>query len=184
MTWSKNPSSILPLKLAIITLYPRPLSICFIPSVRIISRNIAGIERGLHDFNGEVSSVRIYNYTLSDEAYPYELLRVRNQHTANQHITYGIRDNRYDDDQYLMLQYEFWPYSYESGKFMQEGDRQIAELDKVRNNEPLNCNIDAEAMGFYKIRLQTLDEAGNLLGSTKQPFEIWVYPVEWNFEFY
>ena len=60
-----------------------------------------------------------------------------------------------------MLKYEFWPYSYESGKFVQEGDKQIAELAKVRNNDSLSCNIEAEAMGFYKIRLQTLDETGN-----------------------
>jgi hypothetical protein len=145
--------------------------------VMMVGKGFAGIERGLHNFNGEVTSVRIYNYTLSDEAFVYELLRVRNQHTANQHITYGIRDNRYNDDKYIVLKYEFWPYSYESGKFVQDGDRQIAELDRVRNNEQLNCNITAEAMGFYKIQLQTLDETGTNLG-------IWVYPVEWDFEFY
>jgi len=152
--------------------------------VMMVGKGFAGIERGLHDFNGEVSRVRIYNYTLSDEAFAYELLHVRNQHTASQHITYGIRDNRYNEDKNVVLTYEFWPYSYESGKFVQAGDRQTAELDRVRNNDSLTCNIKAEAMGFYKISLQTLDETGTILGSTKQPFEIWVYPVEWNYEFY
>ena len=152
--------------------------------VMMVGKGFAGIESGLHDFNGEVSRVRIYNYTLPDEAFAYELLHVRNQHTANQHITYGIRDNRYNEDKNVVLTYEFWPYSYESGKFVQAGDRQTAELDRVRNNDSLTCNIKAEAMGFYKISLQTLDETGTILGSTKQPFEIWVYPVEWNYEFY
>jgi hypothetical protein len=150
----------------------------------MVGKGFAGIARGLHDFNGKVKTVRIYSYTLSDEAFTYELLRVRNQHTANQHITYGIRDNRYNDDKNIVLKYEFWPYSYESGKFAQVGDRQTAELDRVGNNDSLNCNIKAEAMGFYKIQLQTLDETGTILGSTIQPFEIWVYPVEWNYEFY
>jgi hypothetical protein len=152
--------------------------------VMMVGKGFAGIERGLHDFNGQVSRVKIYNYTLSDEAVVYELLGIRNQHTANQHILYGIRDHRFNDDKYVVLKYEFWPYSYESGKFVQAGERQIAELDKVRNNEQLNCTINEEDMGFYKIGLQTLDETETILGSTEQPFEIWVYPAEWDFEFY
>ena len=152
--------------------------------VMMVGKGFAGIERGIHELNGEVSGIRIYKYSLSDENYEYELLRVRNQHIANQQVTYSIRDNVSGDDSYIILRYEYWPYKYETGEFVPIGTSQTAELDKVRNNEQLNYSIKTEDIGFYKIHLQTVGETGNILGSTKQPFEVWIYPEAWNFEFY
>jgi hypothetical protein len=152
--------------------------------VMMVGKGFAGIERGIHDFNGEVSGLHIYKYALQDEDYEYELLRVRNQHTANQQITYSIRDKRFDDDKYIVLKYEYRPYKFESDVLVPNGAMQTVEQDKVPNNRQLNYRIKTDDMGFYKIHLQTVDENGNILGSTKQPFEIWVYPREWDFEFY
>ncbi|HEY4787241.1 MAG TPA: hypothetical protein VIH57_14380, partial [Bacteroidales bacterium] len=81
--------------------------------VLMIGKGFAGIEPGLHNFNGKISGVRIYKYSLSQSAPKYELKRVRNQHTENQELIYSIIDGSSDNDKYIILNYEFQPYKFE-----------------------------------------------------------------------
>lgn len=152
--------------------------------VLMVGKGFAGIERGIHDFNGEVSGLRIYKYALSDKHPGFTLLNVRNQHTAGQQVTYEIRDERFGEDKYIIPTYEYWPYKFESGELKPNGNMQTVVQKKVLNKSFLNCMIDADDIGFYKISFQTVDRNGVTLGSTIQPFEIWIYPEEWEFEFY
>jgi len=152
--------------------------------VMMVGKGFAGIERGIHDLNGSVSGLRIYQYSLQTDAHEYELLCVRNQHTVNQKITYRINDRFRDENKLIVREYEYWPYLYESGAMVPVGAMQTKELDKIPNNKELTYIIKSADIGFYKIHLETVDENGALLGSTAQPFEIWIYPGEWEFEFY
>jgi hypothetical protein len=152
--------------------------------VMMVGRGFSGIERGIHHFNGEISAFKIYKYELGDEDYNYEIYYTRNQLIEDQHINYIIQDKQADDDKYIILSYEFQPYKYETGELIPFGEKQTGEKAKYRNNKQLNDIISKEDIGFYKIHLQTTDEEGNVLRSTVQPFEIWVYPNEWGFKFY
>jgi hypothetical protein len=152
--------------------------------VMMIGKGFAGIEKGIHEFNGEISGVRIFKYTITSETYEYEIMHVRNQHVVSQHIAYSINDNLVGNEKSLVMNYEFWPYRYKSGKFFQEGAMQSVVRDHIQNNESLDCILKESNMGFYRINIKTLDENGALIGLTSQPFEIWIYPREWNFEFY
>lgn len=152
--------------------------------VLMVGKGFAGIDKGIHDFNGQVSSVRIYKYIISGENPEYELQKVRNQHSENQQVNYTIKDNLNGDDKRILAKYEFWPYKFESGVLLPNGEMKTGESKKIPNNKLQTYNIVIKDIGFYKIQLQTFDTEGNILGSTVKPFEVWVYPKEWEFEFY
>ncbi len=152
--------------------------------VLMVGKGFTGFDKGLHEFNGEVTGLRIYKYILSDTRPGYELEGVRNQHTENQQVRYRKRDNLYGDDTYIIMKYEFWPYTFESGVFKPNGAMQSGESDKTANNGFSVCNLQHSNIGFYKVYLKTLDEGGSILRSAQKPFDIWVYPKEWDFAFY
>jgi hypothetical protein len=153
-------------------------------NVLMVGKGFAGVENGLHIFNGKISSVRIFKYTLSDKAPEYEIQKVRNQQIENEQIQYIIKDNLHGDDKMVQMNYEFWPYKYENGVLIPNGLKKSGETEKQPNNKTLSNILNSNDIGFYKINLQTFDKEGNILGSTAQPFEIWIYPKEWDFEFY
>lgn len=153
-------------------------------NVLMVGKGFAGIEKGIHEYNGEIFKLKIYEYHVSDEDYEYEMLCVRNQHTENQHITYTVNDKLFGKDKYIILRHEFQPYRFESGKMIPDGEIKTREKERIRNNTEMNYLIKKEEIGFYKIFLKTVDEDGNVLTSTTNPFEVWVYPKEWMFEFY
>jgi hypothetical protein len=152
--------------------------------VLMIGHGFAGIDGGLHEFNGHIASLRIYKYILSGTSSGYELEGIRNQHAENQKVSYIARDNGYGNDKYIRMKYEFRPYKYESGVLIPNGDLQQGESDKTANNRSLTYFVKPGNIGFYKVQLQTVNEEGEILNSTSTPFGIWVYPKEWNFEFY
>jgi len=66
-------------------------------------KGIAGIDEGIHDFNGQSHKSpdhKIYN-TNPDSG--YELKQVRNQHTENQLLAYTSNDNLFGNDKYIIL---------------------------------------------------------------------------------
>jgi len=54
--------------------------------VLMVGKGYAGIEKGIHSLNGEVTSLRIIKYSISNPSSGYELRNVRNQHSENQQI--------------------------------------------------------------------------------------------------
>jgi hypothetical protein len=152
--------------------------------VLMVGKGFTGFDKGLHEFNGMVTSLRIYKYILSGTNSEYELEQVRNQHTENQLISYVAKDNSNGNDKYIVIKYEFWPYKFESGALIPNGAMQSGESRKTANNQLLTYCLKQCDIGFYKINLQTVDKEGNILKSTSKPFDIWVYPKEWDFEFY
>jgi hypothetical protein len=152
--------------------------------VLMVGRGFAGIDKGIHDFNGQVTSVRIIKYTISGQDSGYELIRVRNQHTENQQVNYTASDKLYGDDKFIILKYQFYPYKFVSGELIPAGEMQTAESDKMQNNQSVTCYLKSSDIGFYKVNICTIDKDNNILRSSAKPFEIWVYPKEWDFEFY
>jgi len=154
-------------------------------TVLMVGHGFAGIEKGLHDFNGQISGMRIYKYVISNARVEYELLQVRNQHTENQQVSYSMKDKIYGTDKSIVIKYEFWPYKYQLGQLVPIGEKQTGKSQQIANNEQLvRYQIKSDNIGFYKLYPQTVNDAGTIVGSSEQPFEIWVYPKEWNFEFY
>jgi hypothetical protein len=146
--------------------------------VMMVGRGFAGIERGIHFFNGEVSEARLIKYDLTEEDPAYEMLHISNQHFENQQVVYLIRDQRFDDSHFIEIKAEHWPYHYNGGEMIPNGNSPVGIAQKIRNNQKLIYRIGKEDVGFYSIHLQTVDDQGNLLQKTQQPFEIWVYPKE------
>jgi hypothetical protein len=152
--------------------------------VLMVGRGFAGFDKGLHEFNGTVTSLRIYKYLISDTNPQYEIELVRNQHTENQQVSYIARDNFNGDDKYIIMKYEFWPYKFESGVLIPNGAMKSGESDKTDNNRLLTYHLNHSNIGLYKVYLQTVNAGGDTINSASKPFEIWVYPKEWDFEFY
>jgi hypothetical protein len=152
--------------------------------VLMVGRGFAGFDKGLHEFNGTVTGLRIYKYILSGTNPEYELERVRNQHTENQQVSCIAKDNFYGNDKYIIMKYEFWPYKFESGALIPNGAMQSGESDKTDNNQLLTYYLNHSNIGLYKVYLQTVNADGDIINSAAKPFEIWVYPKEWEFEFY
>ena len=153
--------------------------------VLMVGKGFAGFEDGIHEFNGVVSGLRIYKYTLSSVAPEYELTQIRNQLTENQEVTYCIKDNLHGTDKYIIVSHEFWPYKFESGEMIPNGPKQTGESARISNNSQLQTyHISKQEIGFYKLYVKTIDNEENIVFTSTQPFEIWVYPKEWNFEFY
>jgi hypothetical protein len=152
--------------------------------VLMIGKGFTGFDKGIHEFNGEIASLRIYKYILSGASPEYELKGVRNQHTENQKISYMAKDNFYSNDKYIIMQYEFWPYKFESGELVPDGEMQSGESDNIANNQFLTYYLKHSNIGLYKVYFQTVNEDGNILSSSTKPMDIWVYPKEWEFDFY
>jgi hypothetical protein len=152
--------------------------------VLMVGKGFAGIEKGIHDFNGQVTSLRIFKYTISNPSTGYELKQVRNQHTENQQVIYAAHDNLFGNDKFIILKYQFYPYKFVSGKLIPNGVMQTGESIKMPNDQPANCYIKSGNIGFYKVNICTIDKDSNILRSSTKPFEIWVYPKEWDFKFY
>lgn len=152
--------------------------------VLMVGKGFAGIDKGIHELNGKVSGLRIYKYTISSGNPIYELQMVRNQVTENQQVSYVAKDNLAGSDTYILMKYEYWPYKFESGVLLPGGAMQTGECEKKGNNQKATYVLQSSNIGFYKISLQTIDKNGIMLGTTLKPFEVWVYPKEWNFNFY
>ncbi len=152
--------------------------------VLMVGKGFAGIERGIHQLNGQVTSLRIYKYTFSDQGTGYELKRVRNQHSVFQKVDFSPVDHLSGDDKSIRIEYRFYPYEFKSGVLVPAGPVQALNPDIVPNSGTSTWYFTAEKTGFYRVMLQTLDGNHNVLRYSLQPFEIWVYPKEWEFEFY
>ncbi len=152
-------------------------------TILMIGKGFVGFEKGLHDFNGEVSGVKIYKYSVSESSTGYEMIHVKNQHFEQQQLNYLIRDNLFGEGNYINMKYDFWPYIYENGKIKPNGNMLSSESKRVLNNQSLMYQITSENIGLYKVYLETINEDNHILNSTEKPFEIWVYPKEWEFDY-
>jgi hypothetical protein len=152
--------------------------------VLMVGRGFAGIDKGIHDLNGEVTSLRIIKYTVTNPDSGYELKQVRNQHSENQRVIYIPHDNLSGSDKYIILKYQYFPYRFVAGELIPDGDPQTGETAKIRNDQSVTCYLNSSDIGFYKVNLCTIDNNNNIIRSSSKPFEIWVYPKEWEFEFY
>ena len=152
--------------------------------VLMVGKGFAGIEKGIHDFNGQVTSLRIIKYTITNPDSGYELKQVRNQHTENQLLTYSPKDNLSGNDNYIILKYQFYPYKFVVGELIPDGEMQTGASAKMQNNQSASCYLKVSDIGFYKVDICTIDKNSNILRSSTRPFEIWVYPKEWDFAFY
>jgi hypothetical protein len=152
--------------------------------VLMVGKGFAGIEKGLHELNGQVTGLRIIKYTVSNQGSGYELKQVRNQHTENQQISYIVSDKLSGDDKFVILKYQFYTYKFTAGELIPDGAMQTGESSKMNNNSSATVSLKSSDIGFYKVTISTLDKGNNVLRSTVKPFEIWVYPKEWDFEFY
>ncbi len=152
--------------------------------VLMIGKGFAGIDKGIHDFNGQVTSLRIIKYTITNPDSGYELKQVRNQHTENQQVIYSARDNLSGDDKFIILKYQFYPYKFIDGELIPTGEMQSGESSKMQNDQSAGYNLKSSDIGFYRVDISTIDKDNNVLRSSAKPFEIWVYPKEWDFAFY
>jgi hypothetical protein len=152
--------------------------------ILMVGKGFVGFDKGIHQFNGLVSGLRIFKYTLSSQNAIYEMQFVRNQLVENQLINFIARDINNNTNVFILMTYEFWPYKYESGVLLPDGPKRTGASEKKGNNQSVNYVLQSQDIGFYKINLQTIDENGLVLGSTLKPFEVWVYPKDWDFEFY
>ena len=152
--------------------------------VLMVGKGFAGIDKGIHDFNGQVTSLRIIKYTISNTDSGYELKKVRNQHTENQEVIYNPYDKLYGNDKFIILNYQFYPYKFVAGELIPGGEMQTGESDKLQNDQSAKCFLRSSDIGFYKVNICTVDKDNNILRSSAKPFEIWVYPKEWDFAFY
>jgi hypothetical protein len=142
------------------------------------------VSRGIHDFNGRVTNLRIIKYTISNPDSGYELKQIRNQHTENQQIIYAAHDNLFGNDKFIILKYQFYPSKFIAGELIPVGEVQTGESDRMQNGQSASCYLKSSDTGFYEVTISTIDKGGNILRSSVKPFEIWVYPKEWDFAFY
>jgi hypothetical protein len=152
--------------------------------VLMVGKGFAGIDKGIHDLNGQVTSLRIFKYTISNPDTGYELKQVRNQHSENQEVIYTAHDNLSGNDKFIKLEYQFYPYKFVSGELMPHGETQAGKSITIPNGQSANSYLRSGNIGFYKVNICTLDKNNNILRTSTKPFEIWIYPKEWEFEFY
>ncbi len=152
--------------------------------VLMVGKGFAGIEKGIHEVNGQVTSLRVFKYSISNPDTGYELKQVRNQHAENEQVLYTPVDNLYGNDKFIRLDYQFYPYKFVSGELVPNGVMQTGEVTKIPNGQSATGYLKTGSIGFYKVNLQTLDKDNNILRSTSEPFGIWIYPKEWDFNFY
>ena len=151
--------------------------------IMMVGKGFVGFDKGLHDFNGQVTGIKIYKYTLSESNTGFEIVHVKNQHFENQQVSYYIKDNNHGEGNYIKMKYDFWPYIYENAIIKPNGAMQSSEPKKIVNNQSLIYNITSKNIGLYKVYLETVNSSNQILNSTVQPFEIWVYPKEWEFDY-
>ncbi len=152
-------------------------------TILMVGKGFVGFDKGLHDFNGQVSGIKIYKYTLSESNTGFEMMNVKNQHFEKQQVNYSIKDNLHGEGNYINIKCDFWPYKYENGILKPHGNIQNGASKKILNNQSLIYNITSENIGLYKVYLETVNEDNQILNSTVKPFEIWVYPEEWEFDY-
>jgi hypothetical protein len=152
--------------------------------VLMVGKGFAGIDKGLHDLNGHVISLRIIKYSISNPDSGYELKLVRNQHTENQKLSYIPNDKLFGKDKFVILKYQFYPYKFEAGELIPDGEMQTYESAKKQNDQTDVWNLRSSDIGFYKVNICTVNGDNTVLRSSTKPFEIWVYPKEWDFAFY
>jgi hypothetical protein len=152
--------------------------------VLMVGKGFAGIDKGIHDFNGKVTSLRIIKYSISNHDSGYELRQVRNQHTENQQIIYSVSDKLSGNDKFILLNYKFYPYKFVTGELVPDGEMQTGESAKMQNDQSATCYLKTSDIGFYKVNISTVDKDNKILRTSVKPFEIWVYPKSWDFEFY
>jgi hypothetical protein len=152
--------------------------------VLMVGKGFAGIEKGIHELNGQVTSLRIIKYTISNTDSGYELKNVRNQNTENQKLIYTPYDKLYGNDKFVVLKYQFYPYKFIEGELVPRGEMQTGESAKIQNDQSASCYLKSSDIGFYKVNISTIDKDNTILRTSTSPFEIWVYPKEWGFEFY
>jgi hypothetical protein len=152
--------------------------------VLMVGKGFAGIDKGIHNLNGHVTGLRIIKYTISNPDTGYELNQVRNQHSENQQVIYAAHDKLFGSDKFIILKYQFYPYKFVAGELIPGGEMQTGESAKMQNNQSGTCYLKSTDIGFYKVNIITIDKDNNILRSSAKPFEIWVYPMEWDFEFY
>lgn len=153
-------------------------------TVLMVGKGFAGIDKGIHELNGQVTSLRIIKYTISDQDSGYELRQVRNQHSENQQVIYIAHDKLYGNDKFIILKYQFYPYKFSAGELIPDGEVQTGESAKIQNGQSARYLLQSADIGFYKVNICTIDKDNSIIRSTEKPFEIWVYPKEWDFEFY
>jgi hypothetical protein len=153
-------------------------------TVLMVGKGFVAFDKGLHEFHGQVSTVRIYAYNITQTLPEYELNNVKNQLSENQELHYSLIDDEAGTDKFIQLNYEFWPYNYSSEGLIPSGHKQSGQSNLILNKLSQTVILSNEEIGFYKLNIQTLDDQGNILKSSHYPFEIWVYPREWYFKFY
>jgi hypothetical protein len=151
--------------------------------ILMVGKGFAGIEKGMHQFNGEVTSLRVFKYSVTNTNTGFELKQVRNQHTENQQVVYTATDNLNGNDKFIKMEYQFFPYKFVSGELVPAGSMKTGESSKIPNGQSVTAYLKSSDIGFYKVDLHTLDKDNNILRSTSTPFRIWIYPKEWDFEF-
>jgi hypothetical protein len=152
--------------------------------VLMVGKGFAGIDKGIHELNGQVTSLRVIKYTISNTDSGYELKNVRNQHSENQKVIYTANDNLFGNDKFITLKYQFYPYKFVAGELIPSGEMQTGESVKMKNDQLASCYLQSSDIGFYKVNISTIDKDNNILRTSTKPFEIWVYPKEWDFAFY
>ena len=152
--------------------------------VLMVGNGFAGIDKGIHSFNGKVTGTRIIKYSISDSYSGYELKYFRNQHTENQQINYIPSDKLSGNDKFIIIKYQFYPYKFVSGELIPDGEMKTGETTKIQNGKPATAYLNSSDIGYYKINTCTVDNENRILRSSVNPFEIWVYPKDWDFTFY
>lgn len=152
-------------------------------TVFMVGKGYVGFAPGIHTFNGEVSGIKIYKYTPIETNSGYELLHVKNQHFEGQEISYSIRDKITGHGNTINMLYNFTPYVYSQGIFTPSGNTKSFEDRGIQHDQEFTRRLTSEDIGYYQIYLETFDDEGNLLNATDQPFEVWVYPREWEFDY-
>jgi hypothetical protein len=109
--------------------------------VLMVGKGFAGIDKGIHDFNGQVTSLRIIKYSISNPDTGYELKQIRNQHNENQQVIYAAHDNLFGNDKFIILKYQFYPYEFLAGELIPVGEMQTGESAKMQNGESASCYL-------------------------------------------
>ena len=150
-------------------------------TVLMVGKGFAGFDNGIHNFNGQVNTVRIYACNLSEAQPDYELENIKNQLTENEGLSYSLIDPVYGENEFVKLNYEFQPYNFSSGKFAPSGEKQFLQSELFSNKKSRTIVLKKTDIGLYKISPQTIGTNSIVLKTSNMPFEIWVYPKEWYF---
>lgn len=153
-------------------------------TVMMVGKGFAGIDLGLHEFHGQISSLRIYSYTPAETVPGYEIYNLKNQLTEDQELDYCINDPDHGSNNFIRVKYEFRPYKFISEGLIPFGEKRSGESEIFPENLTRTTILNGDETGFYQITLQTLDDQGNILKESLNPFEFWIYPKEWYFDYY